>query len=156
MTKTIGEQVEDLKRYLDAMVADFEEEENVRAREDVAHMLQWVAEHSPQYSGDFAANWKICVNGVEASFTPQIFFRKGAGEPFRQGDAPAIQHALAAGVPLLARITIYDKVSIRNSAHRGEYIYSWAIENEMIQFRPENYEGGRVIARYLAAFKGGA
>jgi hypothetical protein len=156
MTQSLLNAIDALKRDIGAYVRNVEEDLNAKARGEVAHMLQWVAEHSPQYTGDFAANWKIRVNGVEAPFTPHVFFRKGARNPVSQGDTPAIEYAVAAGAPLIEKITIHDTVTIENPAHRMEYNYAWAIENGKIHHRPENYEGGRVIARYLAAFKGGA
>jgi hypothetical protein len=162
----ITARVEGLDRFDQAFskfFASVERKVEKRFHQTASTALQWMAQESPQYSGDFAANWKVAINGIDVSFDYQAvsgqadFFRDGGknegARPFQQGDPEAIRYALVRGEPILARAKFGDYVTISNSAARGEFSYAWLIEEGKIRFRPVNVSGGRVISRLLETFR---
>ena len=58
---------EDVFKDLDRWMEANERKVEVKLKVITGYALKWLAEHSPQYSGDFAANWKVCVNGIGIS-----------------------------------------------------------------------------------------
>lgn len=104
--------------------------------------LNTLLEHSPQYSGDFAANWNLSVNVPDHSFEAGIFGKtfavKDSGSPFSRGDLPAMQYAKAKAKGKLDGFKLGDTIWISNSAKHLE-LYAWKIENNQIKFRPGNY-----------------
>jgi hypothetical protein len=129
------------------------EEETQRLRTESTRALHWLTRHSPQYSGDFAANWKVAVNEVDTSFEVGAV-SQGLSEDnlYHQGSTPAIRHATQEGLPVIYSAHLGDAVTISNSAIHDRP-YAWKIESDQILFRPENVEGGRVIGRYMASYK---
>ena len=113
---------------------------------------------SPQYSGDFAANWQVSVGVPSTKFTVGVIRPKIKAyadsdgirdfEPFKRGDPEAVAYAKshAAWPELKLGQTIY----ISNSAEHDEP-YAWAIENGKINFRPVN-AGADAVARRSMAF----
>ena len=106
--------------------------------------------NSPQYSGDYAANWKVSFSGkADDSFSTWPGSRHSiwsAGtkciEPFSRGSMEAIEYAkehatwpssMKLGTPIL----------ISNSAAHDEP-YAWLIEKDQIKFRTPNMGAGQV------------
>lgn len=103
----------------------------------------------PQYTGDFVSSWTVSFD------TPAQFFRpwpQGAAvraglradnsnvEPYAQGDIPAIEYALARATPRFAAAALRPlgtTIYLSNNAVHDEY-YAWKIENNQINFRPQN------------------
>lgn len=121
-------------------------------------LFKGVLRNSPQFSGDFTANWKYALNTVDASFTPNVFpDAVGVSEKIMWGDArrggylkvkrtavsfiagssPAINHAMAANKGKAAAFRLGDTINISNSAYHDE-AYAMLIEDNAIKFRPGN------------------
>lgn len=123
-----------------------------------------VLEISPQYSGDFAANWKYSLNFVDTTFdvgvvTPSNKY-KGHAQNFRaeyafsQGDWPARNYALAANAGRASAFQLGDTAYISNSSEHDEP-YAWLIEKNKIRFRPENSAyGGETVQQTVEYLRG--
>lgn len=146
---------------IDKWLTDVKSKTERRVKGLTMYATKWLATHSPQYSGDFAANWRVAVNGVDTSFTQAAVnptwvdpLGRGFGiELFKQGDRPAIDYALSNMTNDVTLIDLGDYVTISNSAQHGADKYAWKIENNKINFRPENHEGGRVIGRFMESIR---
>lgn len=109
---------------------------------------------SPQFSGDFAANWNLAVNRMDLSFEPfEGFFlghgKGGTNEPFALGDLPAQDEAKRRNAGKLANFRLGDTVYITNvSAHNQAYAVK--IEQGTINFRDVNRLGAHPMANTLA------
>lgn len=147
---------------LDAWFAKAQRQAALKLKVTAIRALHWISLHSPQFSGDFAANWKVAVNGIDSSFRAEAL-----GEPEmevgtfghlqrssvrQQGDMGAVKYAVAAGGPIINRAKLGDFITIANSAQHDQ-AYAWKIENNQIKFRDENPEGGRVIQRFVESFR---
>ena len=104
---------------------------------------------SPQYSGDFVANWKVDYGTPSYRFTPQALGKSFPDEdPFKRGDTRAIEYAkqnAAWRLPNLGE-TIY----LHNSAAHDEP-YAWKVEDGTIRLRPVN-EGAAYVVRRSVQF----
>lgn len=113
-------------------------------------MFHRVIEKSAQYSGDFAANWKIQPKVVDTHFEPNVLShrskpwdgstRKRLGPEFQpriMGDPAAKQYALSANAGRLSGFQLGDDIWISNSAAHDEP-YAWKIEDGKIKFRAGN------------------
>lgn len=109
--------------------------------------FEQVLETSPQYSGDFVANWKVSKNAPDTSFTPGIF--TNGGRPlFRMGSSPAMAYARAnAHWP---ELKLGESIFLSNSASHTEP-YALKIEHGLIKLRPVN-EGGAYVAQRAARY----
>lgn len=116
-------------------------------------MFKKVLEYSPQYSGDFAANWRISLNNVDQ--TPPEWTAKELltnlpasttyfDSPFKAGSRPAINVALGTNSRKLDNFKLGDTVFISNNSYHDEP-YAWLIEGNKIKFRPGN--AGGTVAR---------
>jgi hypothetical protein len=120
--------------------------------------LEWLTFNSPQYSGDFAANWKVGINETDYTYAISLFPNmngmdlNGTPIPFSQGDPQAPGYALRSGTPLIAGAMLGDTVTISNSVVHDS-AYAVAIEANSIKFRPENIDRGRVIGRYMETLR---
>jgi hypothetical protein len=136
---------------LDQVEAEFEawlhQQESVLER--VAIGLTKVAlgkalEYSPQYSGDFAANWKLYVNKIELDIQVDVFPGQQfpAEDPFQRRDTPAIQYAIKANEERVNEFNFRwgDTIWLANSAVH-EDLYAWKIEDGLLKLRPVNYGG---------------
>ena len=99
--------------------------------------------NSPQFSGDFAANWKIAFDGsIDYTFDAGVIPEFDPSRPFQRGSQAAIQHAYR-NVTWPSDFQLGKTITISNSAKHDEP-YAWKIENGTIQFRPENMGASRV------------
>jgi hypothetical protein len=154
---------------IDRWIDDAEKLTVAVARGLSSELFNYAVRLSPQYSGDFAGNWKYAVGSVDASFEPlglrgarrsvgrgEDIWAKPTTEPFIQGDAPAINAAISlnAGNDLdFQRLGQIAYVS--NSAAHTDF-YAWKIENNQINFRAGNTgaTGQRAMAAVRSLFVG--
>lgn len=118
----------------------------------VFRMLNTILYNSPQFSGDFAANWRISIGTPDYTFEPisigDIFhFMPRGSNPRKQGDPVPINKSLAR-MPALAGFKLGQVIWLTNSAYHDES-YAILIEENRINFRPENPSGGRVVAKAI-------
>lgn len=123
-------------------------------------MFKRLLEYSPQYSGDFAANWRISLNKVD-NHPPEWTggelmlnlpaSQTYAGSPFKAGSRPAINLALTSNARKLDGFELGDTVYFSNNSTHDEP-YAWKIENNEIKFRPGN--AGAVVERAYAYMVG--
>jgi hypothetical protein len=117
-----------------------------------AAAFNYIVEISPQYSGDFAANWKYSLGTPDTSFTPDVLTFKGvvAGGFMTSdrtvGDPEAINYAYARNVGKDSTFTLASKAFISNSAVHDEP-YAWKIDEGTIKFIAPNE--GHVRARTI-------
>jgi hypothetical protein len=107
------------------------------------YLLRTVLESSPQYTGDFTANWKLYVNTVtaEQDFIGGIFNKEFPDDtPFKRGDSPAINYALSMNKGRGAGMKIGDTLWLANAAKHVD-LYAWKVENGTLRLRPENFGG---------------
>jgi hypothetical protein len=107
---------------------------------------------SPQYSGDFVANWKVGYGSVDSSFQGRVFNAElyNADEPFKRGDTKAIRHAQAnANWRPLTKLG--QSIFLSNSAAHDEP-YAVKIEQGMIKLRSVNAGAAHVVRRAVTAY----
>lgn len=106
------------------------------ARGLAAIKLATLIKHSPQYSGDFAANWNYSINTVDKSYDEDQVVQKATGEPYEQFDRPAINLGLAKnrgkdnGLKLGDTVYISNFSTHRNGGFRDEY-YKWILDGTL-------------------------
>ena len=106
------------------------------ARGLAAVKLATLIKHSPQYSGDFAANWNYSINSVDTSYDERQVVQKSDGEPYEQFDRPAINLGLAKNSGKDNGLKLGDTVYISNfSTHtergmQNEY-YKWILDGTL-------------------------
>lgn len=112
--------------------------------EDVARgltikLFKTAVEFSPQYSGDFAANWRYSLNAPDTSFDGQLFTVLGTDNQVRrrQGDRQAISYAHAVNSGRASPFKLGDTVYISNSAEHGES-YAEKVWKDSIRRRQAN------------------
>lgn len=105
--------------------------------------LDSILENSPQYSGDFVANWKVGKT-VDGSFTSNAIGGLDAAEPYKRGDTPAMAYARSqVNWPTLK---LGESVYLFNNAHHDEP-YALKIEAGTIKLRPVNEGADHVVRR---------
>lgn len=102
-----------------------------------------ILETSPQYSGDFVANWKVSKNSPDTSFVEGVLTKSKIAQ-FQMGSSPAVAYAKAnARWP---NLKLGETLFISNSAAHTD-AYAWKIEAGMINLRPVNEGGSHVVRR---------
>ena len=159
---------------IDRWIDDAEKLTVAVARGLSSELFNYAVRLSPQYSGDFAGNWKYAVGSPDTSFEPLGLLHKRRGrshrdwwgddgsglwakaEPFIQGDAPAINAAISlnSGNDLEFQ-RLGQTAYISNSAAHTDF-YAWKIENNQINFRAGNTgaTGQRAMATVKSLFVG--
>lgn len=100
-------------------------------------------ETSPQYSGDFVANWVVSKNVPSTAFYEGVF-SKSTKPLFQMGSTPAMSYARAnAEWP---KLKLGETLFISNSAAHTEP-YAMKIEKGEIKLRPINEDGHHVVQR---------
>jgi len=106
---------------------------------------------SPQFRGDFVANWKVSIGAPApaSEFKPGVIPRKygehrgsdwlGTFTPYKRGDPEGMNYARANAT--WSPIRLGQSIFISNSAEHDEY-YAWKIEEGSIKFRPVNAGAG--------------
>ena len=113
---------------------------------------------SPQYSGSYAANWKISYGSVDHHAEVDPLNTKGVTPPpYVRNDNPAKTYARAHKQGAPASFKLGQSIFISNSTVSpsdnpgvSDLNLAWAIENGTVKFRPENVGADRVGARALA------
>ena len=92
--------------------------------------------YSPQYSGDFASNWRYSINEIDTSFETGNFVVLGYdNRPSRhQGDMEAINHALMYNIGNDRKFRLGDTVFITNSSAHDQ-AYSMMVWDDTIKRR---------------------
>lgn len=134
-------------------------------RQKIYYLLGVAAKVSPQFSGDFASNWTIAVNGdmpvykmwadkASGSMTPmqrdngQVEYRA-----HRAGDPAAITTAMARGAAALKKVTsLQDKVHLVNATDLWTDGTKMHGPDGVVNLRAENIiPGGIRIESYVRA-----
>lgn len=93
-----------------------------------------ILDHSPQYSGDFVANWRVGTQTTD-EFTSGAVSGGSLMPIYGKGDEPAKVYARShAQWP---KLTLGQSLYLYNSARHDEP-YAWKIESGDIVFRPIN------------------
>lgn len=121
--------------------------------------LNEILYQSPQYSGQFVANWQLTpyTPSFVAHDDPLKFYQKEANaslrgdevEPYEKGDEEAIDFAkthAVAGAARARKAPLGTPIFLSNSSSHEE-AYAWKIENGQIDFRPVNPNADRVVQR---------
>lgn len=107
---------------------------------------------SPQYSGDFAANWKLYVGQYQQEWVEGRWPDKSfpSEDPYQRLDDTAMDFAIAAneGRVTTANFRLGQTIWLANSSqHDGGDLYAWKIEDGLIKLRPQNYGGDFPLRR---------
>lgn len=111
-------------------------------------MFHTALEHSPQFSGDFAANWRYSLKQPDVSFDANLFSlptqKNDPGEygrrnvvAFHRGSQQAIQHAKTYNAGREMSFKLGDDIFISNSAVHDDP-YAKMIWEGKIKFREVN------------------
>lgn len=115
----------------------------------------YMLNRSPQFSGDFVANWNISLDTPDFSFTPFNPTRDRLGRSrsfdanspnFKRGDKPAMTEAKNRNARALDGLRLGQTIYFANDSHhdqgkhRIEY-YAGLIESNQIPLRPVNMTG---------------
>lgn len=127
---------------IDKWLAEVERETLLIAVNMMWVMLGKATLVSPQYSGDFVANFQFSVGTPSRRFTEGIFPDKQfpTQEPYKRGDTPAVQYALTNNAGRFDRAKLGDTLWLANSAMHHD-LYAWKIEDGLLKLRPVNYGG---------------
>lgn len=126
-----------------------------KAAEDAALGLakmafKHVLEISPQFSGDFVANWVVGYNALNYSFTPQAvapdkFWNDPDWVAHSRGDPEAQEYAKSHAH--WQSIKLGGSIFLCNSAHHHGDNYAMKIEGGMIKFRDVNAGADAVVRK---------
>lgn len=97
-------------------------------------LFEEVLRTSPQFSGDFAANWQYSINSINSTFNELNLLDDPARPSFGAGSHPAIQYAKTMNKGRDTGYQLGDTLYIANSAYHDEP-YALLIENQQINFR---------------------
>lgn len=104
--------------------------------------LNYILEHSPQYSGDFVANWNFSINNPDTTFkeagiidTDEAWL--SGTSPLHRGEPRAIALAKSRNKGKDNGYKLGDSFYLTNDSAHNEP-YAQKIENGTIKFRPEN------------------
>jgi hypothetical protein len=110
--------------------------------------LRSILNNSPQYTGDFVANWKVSVNSIDSSFTTNAIGGQDTTTPYQIGDSKAIRYAI--NKAKWPKLKLGDAIFLSNSAHHDDIGgYAWKIEEGSIKFRPMHVDAHHVVTRAL-------
>ena len=114
--------------------------------------FEQILETSPQFSGDFAANWTVATTATASSFQPNALdgYRPDAKGRntlpplFQMGSSPAMDYARSKAK--WPKIKLGESLFLTNSASHEEP-YAFLIEHGLIRLRPVNEGAEQVVAR---------
>lgn len=139
-------EVKNLSEFDRAIQAWFDSvgEAAAEAAVGLAHeAFESVLENSPQYSGDFVANWKVGKT-VDGLSTQNAIGGMDAAEPYKRGDTPAMSYARSqVNWP---NLVLGESIYLFNNAHHDEP-YALKIEAGTIKLRPVNEGADHVVRR---------
>ena len=134
--------------------------------------LTYILKESPQYSGDFVANWNTTLDApdytvIENAVGGRQYFQGRLQPTYQKGSQRAIQHALTSAKTALGTLKLGQHIYLANGAyHRahiqrykgdklsyegpgGKSYYGWKLEEGLIKLRPVN-EGAEHMVRRAA------
>lgn len=99
-----------------------------------ADLLYDAALASPQWSGDYASNWRI-VTDTPAAYDPQfkVVPWQALKDPFEKGDDPAVSFVVGAGLSSIDKVRWNKPVRLVNPTPVAELL-----ETGQIMLRPVN------------------
>ena len=111
---------------------------------------------SPQYSGSYAANWKMSYGSIDTSFEFDPLGTKGSGPIYQRGSGPAQGYARAHGMKSPGGFKLGQSIFVSNSTvskssdpRYSDVNLAWQIEQGYIRFRPVNEGADHVGAKSL-------
>lgn len=132
-------------------------------RQKIYYLLEAGVRVSPQFSGDFASNWFIVVDGNMPSYKrwPQkagldrdgkMLLNSTAQNVHKAGDPEAVSYALARAAGTLKGVTRKNKVHIVNATELTTDGTHMTGPDGTVNLRPENIIPGHVrIETYIRA-----
>lgn len=112
------------------------------------YAFEYVLMVSPQYTGDFVANWNLSKGAPDTSFQPYgAFPNRGSGfRPHLMGDLAAVNEAVRRNRGALDGAKLGQTLWMANTAYHTEF-YAFKIEDNQIVFRAGNM--GEPVMRTL-------
>lgn len=133
-----ADNLDEFFKGIDLWQQQVEAEVTAVAKNLASYALRHVLAVSPQYSGDFVANWNMSVGQPDTSFTKGVFQPRSKDfPPFLMGDLAAQNAALSRNTGRLNGFKLGQTIWISNTAHHMDF-YSFKIENNEITFRAGN------------------
>lgn len=112
-------------------------------------ILETLAYHSAQSSGDFASNWRVSVGAPDTTFIEGL---ADEGDHL-MGDRQAVENTMNNNAGALDGYTLGQKIFISNSASHDGDDYAAKIESGNINFREGNEGMPMVRTQALIDFK---
>jgi len=116
----------------------------------VSETYHYILETSPQFSGDFVANWNLSLMLPDNSFVhlhPVSSFAWFRSPRYGEGDREAIDKALSRARAAFDGFRLGVPVFFTNASAHDDEPYALKIEANTIEFRPVNVSGGAVMYR---------
>jgi hypothetical protein len=136
-------------------------------RQKIYYLLEAAVRVSPQFSGDFASNWAVVVDGNMPVYRPLAGKQTGMGSvsktngagavtysgvAHKAGDMEAVTIALARGASALNGVTAKSKIHLVNATELSTDGTRMTGPDGTVNLRPENLIPGRVrIESYVRA-----
>ena len=120
-------------------------------------VFQQVLKESPQYSGSYAANWKMSYGAIVPHAEVDPLNTKGKRPaPYERNSSPAQTYAMAHRESVEGGFKLGQSIFVHNSTVSPSEMLggsdtnlAWEIENGTIKFRPVNQGADHVGARSL-------
>ena len=124
-----------VKKWMDQVEQDAQE----TARGLSVDLLNRMIENSPQWTGDFASNWRYSINSVDYTYDEgDVPPKPGAiVEPWKQFDQPAVQLGKAKNRGKDLKFKLGDDVYISNSSTHDEP-YAQGVFDGSVKLRDVN------------------
>lgn len=152
-----------VQKDLDAWIKGFEKESVAIVKNYAAQTFHILLGRSPQFSGDFVANWNISLNVPDTSFrrfkaTRTDPMKRGrsfdtADMNYKRGDKPAMTEAKMRNEGALQGYIHGDRIVMTNASfhnfgrsEKRDY-YAKAIEADHIKWRAGNETAGHPAAK---------
>lgn len=156
-------------KNLQAVRKKVEEDADKQYRQKAYYLLEVAVKVSPQYSGEFASNWNIVVDGDMPLFRPWPAKTAGGGvrveayqgadgawtsreNPHQAGDPEAVGSALARGAAKLRGVTRHHRLHLVNMSDLHTDGENMIGPDGKVHLRPVNVIPGKVrIEAYVQA-----
>lgn len=130
--------VEQVRSQVDRWLAKVRKEAEDTARGLGSELVTRLIQSSPQWSGDFASNWRYSLNTVDMSYdTGDIAPRSDQVQPWQQFDRPAVQLGLMKNRGKDASFKLGDTIFISNSSTHDN-VYAKAVFDGSVKLRDVN------------------
>ena len=134
--------------------------------------LTFILKESPQYSGDFVANWNTTLDTPDYTMKQnavggESYFQGKKQATFQKGSNDAILYAQKKAIAALSQFKLGRKIYLANGAYHqvhiqrykgdklayegpgGREYYGWKLENGLIKLRPVNQGADHMVRRSL-------